>query len=164
MSILSSIKMVGVSGAIIALIGAFWYVLDIRVDLERSINNVGQLRESISIQHDTIKRIQDEQTRIGQINDDLMALDSAINEDAQNLQRRFETSSSGQYRDLGLLAYQRPGLVERVINNGTRDALRCLEIASGDTLTEDETNAVRQSQANTVCPSIANPALTPDRG
>lgn len=59
--------------------------------------------------------------------------------------------------ELDVLARAKPGLVEKVIDNGTTDVLRCLEIASGSPLTEDELNATTKSQINGACPDIANP-------
>ena len=50
-----------------------------------------------------------------------------------------------------------PGAVERVINKGADNATRCIEIASGSPLTEEEKNATKKSEINPECPSIANP-------
>jgi len=59
--------------------------------------------------------------------------------------------------DLGYLAHSKPSLITNHINKGTRDAARCLEIASGAPLTKKERNATKRSQINTSCPSLANP-------
>lgn len=63
--------------------------------------------------------------------------------------------------DLNYLATKRPGLVEKVIDNATVNVLRCLEIASGAPLTEDEINATKRSQINSECPDLANPNYRP---
>ena len=63
--------------------------------------------------------------------------------------------------DLNYLAAAKPGLVEKVIDNATKNVLRCLEIASGSPLTEDELNATTRSQINNECPDIANPNYRP---
>lgn len=63
--------------------------------------------------------------------------------------------------DLNYLATKRPGLVEKVIDNATVNVLRCLEIASGSPLTEDEINATKRSEINSECPDLANPNYRP---
>jgi len=62
-----------------------------------------------------------------------------------------------QRHDLGQLAYNKPGLVVKIINKASNNANRCIEIATGSPLTEDEINAVKKSQINGECPSLANP-------
>ena len=59
--------------------------------------------------------------------------------------------------DLPFLAEQKPGLVEKILDKASKDMLRCLEIISGDPLTEEELNVTTKSKANTQCPDIANP-------
>jgi hypothetical protein len=46
----------------------------------------------------------------------------------------------------------------RIINKGSANATRCIEIASGAELTENEKNATKKSEINPECPSIANPS------
>ena len=59
--------------------------------------------------------------------------------------------------DLPFLAEQKPGLVEKILDKASKDMLRCLEIISGNPLTEEELNVTTKSKANTQCPDIANP-------
>ena len=47
--------------------------------------------------------------------------------------------------------------MERLINRGTKNALRCLEIATGAERTEKEINAKKESEINRECPTLANP-------
>lgn len=63
--------------------------------------------------------------------------------------------------ELGQLAQARPDWVEKIIDKGSADVLRCIEILSGAPLTEDEINAVKKSKTNTQCPDIANPNYIP---
>ena len=48
--------------------------------------------------------------------------------------------------------------MERAINRGTKNALRCMEIAMGAELTEKEKNATKKSQINPECSELANPS------
>ena len=71
--------------------------------------------------------------------------------DKDNLSKKL------QRHDLGQLAYNKPGLVVKIINKASANATRCIAIATGSPLTEDEVNAVKKSQINGECPSLANP-------
>lgn len=64
--------------------------------------------------------------------------------------------------DLPFLAEQKPGLVEKILDKGSKDMLRCLEIISGSPLTEEELNVTTKSKANTQCPDLANPNYIPN--
>ncbi len=59
--------------------------------------------------------------------------------------------------DLGFLAQKKPGLIQKRVNNGTKNANRCLEIASGSPLTRSEREATKPSEINSSCPRLANP-------
>ena len=52
--------------------------------------------------------------------------------------------------DIGNLAENKPGLVEKIINKASNSATRCMEIASGSPLTEGELN----DTPNRECPSF----------
>ena len=52
--------------------------------------------------------------------------------------------------DIGNLAENKPGLVEKIINKASKNATRCTEIASGSPLTEEELNG----SPNRGCPSF----------
>ncbi len=52
--------------------------------------------------------------------------------------------------DIGNLAENKPGLVEKIINKASDSAARCVEIASGSPLTDEELNG----KPNRECPSF----------
>ena len=60
--------------------------------------------------------------------------------------------------DIGELAEKKPGLVEKIINKASDSATRCLEIASGSPLTEEELNGT----PNRECPSFWPSSTTTD--
>ena len=64
-------------------------------------------------------------------------------------------------RDIGKLAIEKSKVIERIINKASDKAARCMEIASGSPLTEEEKNATKKSEINTECPSLANPNYIP---
>ena len=59
--------------------------------------------------------------------------------------------------ELGDLAQAKPKLIEKIVDKGTKDVLRCYEILTGSPLTEEEIAVTKKSKANTTCPDVANP-------
>ena len=53
-------------------------------------------------------------------------------------------------------------LTEKVLNNATKNANRCLEIFSGSQLTEKELSATKPSEINNECWRSANPNFDPN--
>lgn len=131
-----------------------WYVLNLKADLATSEMNNKQLLDGIK----------DQQVLLDQIKKDVEAIQTANEELAkQNEKQKQDVSvltSKFSKRDFGALAHEKPAIVERLVNRGTENAMRCLEIASGAPLNEKEKNAKTATEANRECPSLINPAYS----
>ena len=147
---------------VIVLIGAggLWYVTGLRADLAVSRENARQMTEAVTRQQEAIAQMQQEQAQIRDLNNQLNTTILLQNRDVEDLRDRFQKDATGQRRDFGAAA-ARPEALERAVNRGTVNALRCLEIASGAPLTEAEKAATKPSEINRECPSIANPNYRP---
>jgi len=105
------------------------------------------------------------QAALEQTQADLIAVREQFNE----VSRKFAAAESRvealeeklSEHELDFLAASRPGLVENIIDKASNNVLRCLEIASGSPLTEDEINATKRSEINSECPDLANPNYRP---
>ena len=76
---------------------------------------------------------------------------SNLEEEKKKLQAdRDSLSKKLGKHDIGELAEKKPGLVEKIINKASDSAVRCMEIASGSPLTEEELNG----SPNRECPSF----------
>ena len=76
---------------------------------------------------------------------------SNLEEEKKKLQAdRDGLSKKLSKHDIGELAEKKPGLVEKIINKASDSAARCMEIASGSPLTEEELNG----KPNRECPSF----------
>ncbi len=64
--------------------------------------------------------------------------------------------------DIGASMLAKPSLAEKVLNGGSANALRCIEIASGSPLTEKELSATKPSEINPECWRDANPNFNPN--
>ena len=148
---------------VIVLIGAagIWYVTGLRADLAVSEENTKKMTAAVELQKQVIEQIKADQAQIQQLNAELTSTVKAQKKDMQALSDRFSTSADGSKRDIGELAVVKPDSIERAINRGTVNALRCIEIASGAPLTDAELNATKSNEINKECPALANPKYKP---
>lgn len=134
--------------ALSILVGAFWYVSGLRADLERSQQNVSILKDSVDQQSQVITQMQEDQREISESREEIRNLVTSQRQEIEGLRSRFTESADGSERDFGKLAIAKPGLVERIINNASSKAIRCIEIASGAQLTEEELNEGDNSECS----------------
>ena len=105
-----------------------------QVKLETAVAESNQVIEQ---QSKDLKKIRSTLKEVEEVNDRLQ-------EDKNSLNKRL-----GKH-DIGNLAENKPGLVEKIINKASDSAARCVEIASGSPLTEEELNGT----PNRECPSF----------
>jgi myosin heavy subunit len=142
---------------ILALLGSAGYVLKLQRDNTILKENAVKLESAISEQKTLIENQKKDFEEILSANKKMNELVSNLKKDLDDLDKRFNKKD----RDIGKLAIERTGAIERVINKGSENAKRCIEIASGSPLTEEEKNATKKSEINPECPSIANPKYIP---
>lgn len=134
------IKIVSILIIVLIFAGGAWYVTGIRADLATSQANSERLLEAVQQQQEALENVRKEQAQIREMNASLSKQVAAQLKDMSDLQDRFSVDAKGNARDLGKKAIQEPAKIETVINNASNKALRCLELASGDTVKEGETN------------------------
>ena len=105
-----------------------------QIKLETAVQESNQVIEQ---QTQDLKKIRSTIKKIEEVNAKLQA-------DRDGLNKRL-----GKH-DIGNLAENKPGLVEKIINKASDSAARCMEIASGSPLTEEELNGT----PNRECPSF----------
>ena len=93
---------------------------------------------------------------IQEINKSLQDLNVKNQEEIRKLTDKFNVKANGDKRDFGTLAAVKPKVIEKLVNRGTKNSVRCLEILTGAPHTEKEINAKLTSETNRECPSIAN--------
>jgi len=140
-----------------AVIGAGVYVMKLRSDNAILKANAVKMEEAISDQQELITQQKEDFKEIMAANQKMNELVGNLKKDLEDLDKRFNKNN----RDFGKLALEKTGAIERIINKGSVAAARCIEIASGAELTEEEINATKKSEINRECPSIANPNYVP---
>lgn len=146
-------RMIMVGVMVAGLAGAGAYVFKLRADNATLKANQIKLESAVSEQKELIQKQQKDFKEILQANQDMNKLVEVLKKDIDELDKRFNKGK----RDIGKLAVERSKVIEKIINKGGENAARCLEIASGAPLTEQEKNAKKKSEINPECPSIANP-------
>jgi len=142
--------------------GGFMYVKTLKSDLATSEANNAKLLDSVSEQQAVIEQQQKDFTAILEANKALEERNRVLTAEFKALDQRFnKINGKGEVRDIGKLAIEKDRAVERIINNASKKAMRCVEIAMGAELTEKERNATKKSEINSECPSIANPNYVP---
>ena len=158
----STFKLVMVGILVSSLAGAGLYVMKLRSDNAILKANQIKLEEAVASQQEVIAQQKADFETIMAANAKLQDTRDILKAELQNLDDKFnKINASGKKRDIGDLAVNRPESVERVINRASDNALRCVEIAMGASLTEEEINAVLPSEINSECPSLANPNYVP---
>ena len=152
-----SIRLVMVGLLITGIAGAGVYVMKLRSDNAILKANQVKLEEAVSSQKELIAKQQEDYKEILAANQKMNELVSVLKKDLDDLDNRFNKDG----RDFGKIAIEKTGAIERIINTGSVNAARCIEIASGAELTEQEINATKKSEINRECPSIANPNYIP---
>ncbi len=140
-----------------ALAGAGFYVLKLQKDNAILKANAIKLESAITEQKTLIENQKKDFEAILVANKEMNELIGNLKKDFADLDKRFNKKN----RDVGLLAIEKTKAIERITNNASVKANRCIEIASGSPLTEKEINATKKSEINTECPSIANPNYVP---
>lgn len=134
-----------------------WYVMNLKADLAISEENSKRLQEGVREQQALMKQMAEDIAKIQDINRELAEQTTKHRAEVDALSRKFSQDAKGQPRDFGQFAKEKPELVERLVNRGTKNAMRCLEIASGAPRTPEELAAKSATEINKECPAIANP-------
>ena len=133
--------------AIIVMIGAgggYLYINKLQKDNATLKTNQIKLESAVE---DNNKVIEQQIEDINKIRNTLEIVEQEkkkLEKDKDDLNKRL-----GKH-DIGNLAENKPGLVEKIINKASKNAQRCVEIASGSPLTEEELNGT----PNRECPSF----------
>lgn len=141
-------KLAGVLGLIILAMGGlgYWYYTDSQATIATLQGNNAKLEVSLKEEKETLKALQADikaaEQEVKQVNEEFARVRQQNNQLAERLEKH----------NIGFLAANKPGLVERVVNRATEKAGRCFEIISGAELTEQEKNAETPEQANSECP------------
>lgn len=154
LAIVPLIRMVLISVVVLTVIGGIWYITNLKADLAVSEMNAKTLKDAAEKQNQVIEQMQKEVVQIQTINKELEVENEKQKKDVANLTKKFDK------RDFGAFVSNNPEKAQELINRGTTNALRCLELASGAPLTEAEKKAKTPTEANRECPNLIDSDYT----
>ena len=156
-----TIKLVIIGAIVLTLCAGMWWVANLKADLATSEANNAKLKDAVNQQQEVIDKAYKDIEEIKSVNGELMEEAKRQQAELKALNDKFSVNAKGEKRDFGAIAAEKPKVIQRLINRGTKNAIRCLEIASGAPLTEEEKNAKLSSEINQECPTLANPNYVP---
>ncbi len=124
--------------------GGYLYVQKLQKDNAILKENTIKLETAVEDQKGVIEQQTKDLKQIRNTLKKVEELNAKLEKDRNALNNRL-----GKH-DIGNLAENKPGLVEKIINKASDSAARCMEIASGSPLTEEELNGT----PNRECPSF----------
>ena len=124
--------------------GGYLYVTKLQKDNAILKTNAIKLETAVEDQKGVIEQQTKDLKKIRSTLEEIEKVNARLQADRDSLNKRL-----GKH-DIGNLAENKPGLVEKIINKASDSAARCMEIASGSPLTEEELNGT----PNRECPSF----------
>ena len=124
--------------------GGYWYVQKLQKDNAILKSNQVKLETAVAESNQVIEQQSKDLKKIRTTLKEVEELNDRLQADKDSLNKRL-----GKH-DIGNLAENKPGLVEKIINKASDSAARCVEIASGSPLTKEELNGT----PNRECPSF----------
>ena len=124
--------------------GGYLYINKLQKDNATLKSNQIKLESAVEDQKAVIQTQAEDFKKIRQTLTKLEEEKAKLEKDKADLAKRL-----GKH-DIGNLAENKPKLVEKIINGASKSAARCVEIASGSPLTEEELNGT----PNRECPSF----------
>jgi hypothetical protein len=142
--------------------GGLWYVQHLKSENEILTLNNEKLNGAVEQQQQLIEQqLRDIEAKTD-INRQLSENNAKLTADLNLANEKFnKINASGERRDIGNLAINKPKSIERIERKREQQRARCFEIAQGSPLTEEELNATKKSQINAECTNIANPNYIP---
>ena len=148
----SSIKIAMILLLLASAGGGIWYVKKLQQDNAILKANQIKLESAVNDQKAVIEQQEQDFKKIRSTLTKLEEEKAKLQKDKDDLSKRL-----GKH-DIGNLAENKPGLVEKIINGASKNAQRCVEIASGSPMTEEELNG----KPNRECPSFWPEPVTAD--
>ena len=150
-------KMIMVGVLVAGIAGAGFYVMKLQKDNAILKANQIKLEQSVESQKKVIEKQKADFGQILEANKKMNALVNNLQKDLADLDKRFTKGG----RDFGKVALEKTKVIEKIINSGSDNVLRCVEISMGAPLTDKEKSATKKSEINRECPTIANPNYVP---
>lgn len=156
------LKLAGIMAVLMIAMGGlgYWYYNDTQEKMRIYAENQAKLEGAVEQQKQVIAQTMADLKRSNELTNQVQKDLAQSRKTVELMDKKFnKVSKLLGARDIGKMAIAKPKVIEKIINKGSKDSLRCFEILSGAQLTEKEADADRKSKANSACPGVANPNL-----
>jgi len=156
------LKLAGIMAVLMIAMGGlgYWYYNDTQEKMRIYAENQAKLEGAVEQQKQVIAQTMADLKRSNELTNQVQKDLAQSRKTVELMDKKFnKVSKLLGARDIGKMAVAKPKVIEKIINKGSQDSLRCFEILSGAPLTEKEADADRKSKANSACPGVANPNL-----
>lgn len=136
---------------VLMLLAAWFYVKHLESSLDAAQSKIARFEDVITSQKLAMDNLKQDVIRMNEVTTEYS---NKVNRIEQNTMRNVKTmgeTKTGKTRDFNKIVNKHPDLMEKAINNGTKDSLRCNELASGAPLTPGERAGIIK---NKVCPEL----------
>lgn len=147
----AAIRLILITVIVLCVGGGLWYVMNLKADLATARANNEKLEDGLKEQTALLEGMKKDIENIQRINKELSEQNAKQRQDVDALSKKFDK------RDFGTFANSLPQKAQELVNRGTVNALRCIEIASGSPLTDEEKAAKTPIEANRECPNLIDP-------
>lgn len=133
MGIFSGAKIAFVIVLLTAAGGGYLYVKNLQEDVDRLTKNNVLLETAVNSKDQEINRLNEEIVQVREVNSRVTEESRKLNNEVDVLRNKLSE------HDLGYLAENKPGLVERIINKDIQNSLRAgIEELTSDSILENE--------------------------
>jgi len=136
---------------ILMLVAAWFYVKHLESSLDAAQSKIARFEDVISSQKLAMDNLKKDIIRMNEVTTEYSNKVDKIEQDVMKGIRTMSETKTGKARDFGKIVNRHPDLIEKAINQGTKDALRCNELATGAPLTPGERAGIIK---NKVCPEL----------
>ena len=135
----------------------YFYYQDSQKRMGKMAADISSLQITTDIQSKTIDRLVIDAKLMKSISEKIETAQQTSKKAVDDLARTFRKMTLDGQRDIGNLAQARPDSIERIVNNGTKKVFRCLEISTGNPLTEEERKEYDETGKLRDCPGTVLP-------
>lgn len=133
------------------LLGAgYWSYTNLQNKLLIANETIQATTTALSAAEKALDTLEENQTKLEKTIETLNSDFATIKQNSKILEDKLEGN------DLNDLAYNKPELIQKLINRGTDNAFRCLELLSGAPLNNREVEATDAKDFNSECPWLFN--------
>ena len=135
----------------------YFYYQDSQKKMLNMASDISSLQVTTEIQSKTIDSIVADAKTMKLISEKVQEVQETSKKVVDDLAKTFRKMTLDGQRDIGNLAQARPDSIERIVNNGTDKVFRCLEISTGNPLTEEERKEYDETGKLRDCPGTVLP-------